>query len=89
MRNTLIAAVLFSSAISGTVSAVESTCYGTVNNGRLEHGMQLPDKGKNFTAYSTLGITLGRTYVHSKVSEIVLDAYHSLEKTAPGKVFVY
>lgn len=51
--------------------------------------MQLPDKGNNFSAYSSLGTTLGRTYVHSKVSEIVLNAYHSLEKTAPEKVFVY
>ncbi|MDY7540747.1 penicillin-insensitive murein endopeptidase [Undibacterium sp. RTI2.1] len=46
-------------------------------------------KEKNFTAYSSFGIALGRNHVHSKVSEIVLTAYRSLERTATGKVFVY
>lgn len=89
MRQTLIATILFLTVISNNVSAVESTCYGTVSNGKLEHGLQLPAQGKNFSAYSSLGTTLGRTYVHSKVSKIILDAYYSLEKTAPEKVFVY
>lgn len=69
--------------------ASESTCYGTVSNGHLENGVQLPVEGNNFAAYSALGATLGRTYVHSNVSKIVLAAYSALEQSAPGKVFVY
>jgi penicillin-insensitive murein endopeptidase len=69
--------------------AQESTCYGTTANGRLENGVQLPAEGKNFVGYSGLAATLGRTYLHSSASDIVLDAYRTLQQTAPGKVFKY
>ncbi len=36
-----------------------------------------------------IGEILGRTYVHSKVRDIVVDAYRRLETEAPGKVFKY
>jgi penicillin-insensitive murein DD-endopeptidase len=66
-----------------------SVCYGTVANGRLEDAAKLPAEGVNFRPYSSLGVTLGRTYVHSIVRGIVADAYAALEKSASGKVFVY
>lgn len=69
--------------------SLASTCYGTVANGRLEQGVQLPRQGANFEAYSRLGGQLGRTYVHDAVSGMVLDAYRALEQAAPGKKFVY
>ena len=75
--------------ISGWTFAAESTCYGTVSNGRLERGIKLPNAGKNYSAYRGLGVALGRTYVHSKVSEIVLAAYLELEKSAASKKYVY
>lgn len=71
------------------LQAKESTCYGTVANGRLENGVSLPEKGNNFSAYSALGVSLGRTYVHSTVAEIISLAYQQLEQTASGKVYVY
>jgi penicillin-insensitive murein DD-endopeptidase len=71
------------------VLAAESTCYGTVSNGRLENGVALPSGGANFSSYSSLAATLGRTYVHSKVEAIVVATYAALQKTAPTKVFVY
>jgi penicillin-insensitive murein endopeptidase len=89
MRRAFIAVIIFALSISGAVNASESICFGTVSNGRLENGVKLPTEGKNFTAYSSLGVTLGRTYVHSKVAEIVLAAYSALENSATGKVFVY
>jgi len=49
----------------------------------------LPSKGANFSAYSSLASTLGRTYVHSNVRDVVVATYAALEKTAPTKVFVY
>lgn len=72
-----------------SASVAESTCYGTVAKGRLENGVKLPENGKNFSTYSSAGAMLGRTYVHSKVAEIILVAYTALQESAPDKVFVY
>lgn len=66
-----------------------SVCYGSVGNGRLAGGVQLPLQGENFVAYSRVGVELGRNYVHSLVREVVLDAYAKLEKTSPGRTYVY
>lgn len=67
----------------------ESTCFGTVANGRLEGGVALRSAGANFSSYSASAQVLGRTYVHAKVAEVVAAAYKALETSAPGKVFVY
>ncbi len=72
-----------------TALADGSICYGTVANGRLEDAVKLPEEGANFQPYSALGVTLGRTHVHSTVRDVVVDAYAALEKSASGKVFVY
>ena len=53
--------------VAGQSCARPSVCYGTPANGRLEHGVRLPLDGTNFTAYSTLGWTMGRTAVHDRV----------------------
>lgn len=73
----------------GNTSIAQSTCYGTVAQGRIEGAVQLPASGKNFSAYSDTGVTLGRTYVHAKVAEIIASAYRELEKTSPATRFVY
>ena len=82
-------AALALALIATSVGATDSKCYGTVSNGRLENGIQLPSSGSNYSAYNSLGVTLGRNYVHSKVSEIVIAAYAAVASTAPKKVFVY
>lgn len=69
--------------------ASASTCYGTTSAGRLEGGVQLPADGKNFTSYSSLGNTLGRTFVHPRVRDMVVDAYAATYQSMPGKRFVY
>lgn len=69
--------------------SIESTCYGTTANGRLENGVKLPSKGKNYESYSLIAEIAGRTYVHSKVKEIVIDAYKYLETDQPLKVYKY
>lgn len=71
------------------VQAKESQCYGTTSNGRLEGGVKLPSKGNNYVGYSVIAATAGRTYVHSKVSEIIVEAYRILETDQPTKVFKY
>jgi penicillin-insensitive murein DD-endopeptidase len=69
--------------------AVDSRCYGTPANGRIEHAMRLPTAGSNFRAYSRVGVSLGRTFVHARVASTVTGAYATLIRSAPDKTFVY
>jgi penicillin-insensitive murein endopeptidase len=66
-----------------------STCYGTTSDGRLENGWKLPASGSNFAAYSRVARLMGRTYVHSEVAAVVLEAYAEAGRTMPHTVFVY
>jgi penicillin-insensitive murein endopeptidase len=85
----------FSVAVTGLLLIVswtadgESVCYGTSSNGRLEGGQQIPESGPNFNPYNSLGVSLGRTYVHSKVAASIGAAYKALEASAPNKRYVY
>ena len=69
--------------------ASESVCYGETKSGKLEAGVKLPNFGKNFVTYSYAAGMVGRTYVHSKVKSIFLEAYKNLENTMPNKVYKY
>ncbi len=75
--------------ISSNTSAKESICYGTTSNGKLEGGVQLPSKGRNFIGYSRVAAMAGRTYVHSAVKNIIIAAYKDLETEQPKKVYKY
>lgn len=81
-------ALLLLSVLAPALHAA-STCYGSTARGRLEQGVQLPDAGSNFSSYSTLGIQLGRTYVHDRVRDVVVAAYAAMARLQPGKTFVY
>jgi len=85
-RSSLLALLLFSVVAN---AAEESRCFGSHDNGSLENGWQLPTSGKNYSAYSNIGVMTGRNYVHSKVYKVVVDAYAMLETRAPSKVYVY
>ncbi|MTW09543.1 replication initiation protein [Pseudoduganella eburnea] len=76
-------------AVCTASAGAASTCHGTVNKGSIEDSVQLPSEGSNFSAYSALGAAMGRNYVHSEVSAIMLDAYAKLERAAPGALYVY
>jgi len=69
--------------------ATASTCFGTTSAGRIEHAVALREQGLNFAPYSALGVTLGRTYVHETVRDIVEGAYASLARELPSVSFVY
>ena len=88
LRLVALAAALLA-ALPALAEPEPSVCHGTTSKGSLENGWRLPRSGPNFSAYSSLAITLGRTYVHSTVHAIVVDAYAALEASAPGTVFVY
>lgn len=75
--------------LSSSVIADESVCYGTTSNGRLESGVKLPSVGANYVSYSKTAELAGRTYVHSKVRDIILSSYKWLETETPGKVYKY
>lgn len=86
-RASILPALLLLAAAS--THSAGSVCYGTPSNGRLEGGLQIQASGANFTPYSWLGVSLGRTYVHAKVEKSIADAYKTLETAAPGKKYVY
>ena len=81
----LLALFCFCSPISGK----ESTCFGTTDKGRVEDAVKLPDSGPNFVSYGNVPELVGRTYVHSKVRDVLVSAYEALEKEQAGKVFKY
>ena len=81
--------LLLAIAASSNAKAAESQCFGTVNRGSIENSVKLPGHGSNFSAYSTLAASAGRTYVHSKVAEIVASAYGALAVERPTTVYVY
>ncbi len=80
--------VLFASS-TASIAEEKSTCYGSTQKGRLDHGVKLPSKGDNFISYGTIPELTGRTYVHSTVKKIVINAYRQLEKTQTNKVYKY
>lgn len=82
--------VIFALFISPFASSEpESKCFGETNQGRLENGWKLPASGKNFHAYSSAGVFLGRTYVHSKVYRVILGAYDALLTSNPNVTYIY
>ena len=85
--NALIAAVL--AVLTTQAYAAESQCFGTVSKGRIEGSVKLPASGPNFSAYSTLAATAGRTHVHAKVAEIMTASYSALQATSPSTIYVY
>ncbi|MFC4700514.1 penicillin-insensitive murein endopeptidase [Glaciecola siphonariae] len=81
--------VVFALVWSFRSVAAESICFGTTSNGRLENGVKLPSSGDNYVSYSLSARLLGRTFVHSTVKKIVVDAYSRLFEEMPDKVFKY
>jgi penicillin-insensitive murein endopeptidase len=70
-------------------SGEPSRSIGTVSDGSLENGKRLPTGGSNFVAYSRFGALLGRNSVSSPVRDTIVEAYGTLERTAPGWTFTY
>jgi penicillin-insensitive murein DD-endopeptidase len=74
---------------SGCSSDRPSTCFGRTSNGALRDAWKLPRTGPNFRAYSAVGWLLGRTFVHSSVHLVLVDAYSRLEASSPELKLVY
>ena len=69
--------------------ATASNCYGSVANGTITASAKLPASGTNFRAYSPVGVEAGRTYVHRRVRDLILDTYSDLATAAPQTLFIY
>lgn len=67
----------------------ESRCFGDTNTGSIKNAWQLPSSGKNFHAYSSIGVLAGRNYVHSSVYRTLLAAYEILQQTNPKTTYIY
>lgn len=74
MKNLIISFICFFCS-TFQVLAQESVCHGTTLKGYLVNGVELPRSGENFVSYSFIARIAGRTYVHSKVKNIIVDAY--------------
>ncbi len=89
-RTLLHLSVLLSLSLSAAAYGQEpSVCYGTTSSGRLENGWKLPASGPNFSAHWRVGRLVGRSYVHSSVYSVLLEAYEQLGLEMPNTVFVY
>lgn len=83
------AAVILLASLGAAACLADSQCFGTVASGRIEGSVSLPASGPNFVAYSKVGVAAGRTHVHSKVADIVTDAYAALATARPATRYVY
>src|SRR6185369_16670590 len=86
-RSSLTVAAVFAIASSASAFAEESQCYGAINNGRIEGSVQVPPKGPNFEVIGWSGAAR-RTFVHSAVKNILVDAYAATAQVIPDSVFL-
>jgi penicillin-insensitive murein DD-endopeptidase len=89
LRERLCSCALLLLMFASTPLFAESICYGIPSNGKIDNAVQLPSSGANFNAYSDVSVTLGRTFVHTQVREIIVAAYRELEQALPDVKFVY
>lgn len=64
-----------------------SISSGTVSRGKLAHGKLMPFSGKNFSYFDEWSYLQGRAFVNNRVRDCILDCYHILEVSAPGRRF--
>lgn len=76
-------------ALFATSALAQSTCYGRVDNGRVDNPVSLPREGPNFVRMAQGPVSAGRVFVHSLVHDVVLDAYTALAAERPKIRWVY
>ena len=63
--------------------------YNLKNHLVVNNAKRLPSQGTNYQTYSRFLSTLGRTHVHEKVRDSILQSYKTLEQRQPNVTFVY
>ena len=89
MRNLVVPLILVLLSFSDYVNARDSICYGTTKYGRLEYGVKLPARGINFTSYGNYPELSNRTFVHSRVKDIIVTAYNKLATSRPNTLYKF
>lgn len=70
-------------------SSKPSKSKGSAAVGDLDDGKRLPTTGPNFETYSRLGSALGRTCLHDRARQAVLESYSELHKLVPDRKWIY
>ncbi len=65
-----------------------SQSTGRVASGRIVNSKRMHFDGNNFTTYSFICYLAGRTFVHEKVRQVMIDAYAVCEETCLNRTFV-
>ena len=66
----------------------QSASRGTYSHGKMDNGYLLPYSGSNFNYFSPFSFfILNSAYVHSRVFNTVIEAYHNCETTSPDTHF--
>ncbi len=76
-------------SVLGIDNGRASVCRGAVTGGSLEGGRRPPLWGDNYRAYSTTGYLVGRTFTHSAIRDVIVEAYDEVAKSRPELRFVY
>lgn len=70
-------------------SDAPSQSIGQTNDGRLVNGKRLPSSGPGFATYSRFGSLLGRTAIHHRVRDAMLDSYTAFHEAHPDVTLIY
>lgn len=65
-----------------------SQSKGRVGKGSIVNAKRIPYRGTNYSTYSFSGYLMGRTFVHEKVREVVLEAYQECQTSASSTQFI-
>ena len=84
----LIVLWLFPNLLLKLENSKASQSSGRVAGGKIVNSKRMNFNGDNFTTYSFICYLAGRTFVHDKVRQTMLDAYEVCEKTCLNRTFV-
>ena len=84
----LLFLLIYPNALLWFESKNSSQAIGHVNNGQILHSKRIPFNGNNYSTYSYLGYFVGRTFVHEKLRQTILDTYQSCQVSCPDIHFV-
>lgn len=79
---------LFPNLLLKLENAQASQSTGRVGGGKIVNSKRMHFQGENFTTYSFICYLAGRTFVHDKVRQTMLDAYTACQQIVPNRTFV-
>lgn len=84
--------LLFLRVFPGTLILFESNqpsiSYGSSADGSIENARRIPFNGKGYVTYSFIGYLVGRTFVHEKIKETLVESFKILKEKYPDREFI-